>query len=1495
MNNIKKITLIISLLLAIAMINTISAAEVNGNVKEIYNETSGTYTNLDNAIPVKNATIKIKYNETIINETKTDKNGHYTIGFNVTPPVKLEISYLNYKKATYTVNGTCTINHTFMPDIAIISSANLDKVKILSQLNNRRIIYTDSFDPKSKANDWILEYVNFAYLDMQMPGTGYGDSWYPHILKSPANKKYMIAAAFGYPTDTDTDPWGSDGLHLLKGHNTNDTPNTIENTYIASYWALATGTTAKENLENMIKYIYFLLNETKYNPTEHGQGPIMSNPDWGLYHPDYGVAGIIPTRDQIKEWIETNPGLLPPYDSLKWIDENYATWASEQRWNLYKKFGEWYKQTRNITRPFIVVVSYSPSKVVDAIIREAEKNGRAIFCLYQGATTPPVSSFLEEVVLGKNNTKPLGRDVNAIISLYSWSLNYPNLPNGGALQELEKMNIPVIKGVQLYSNSSLTNPLGAQYEWTWQVTIPSFEGVFSPIVVSYTNMSTWEEVPIEEGVKKIVQIADKWARLRELKNNTKKLAIIIYNYPPGKDGLTASYLDVFQSLHDLLIKLKENGYNVGNIPSKEELYKILIECGNKGSWAKPLLEKYLIEHGPTLKENKQLIDSKTYLNWFNELPLKLREEVIKKWGNPPGEIMTVNGTIVIPGIILGNIFIGVQPSRGWEEIQDYHDPYLPPHHQYIAFYKWIEKIFGANAMIHLGTHGTLEWLPGRMIGLTEEDWPFQLTNLPNIYPYIVSNPGEGLVAKDRSNALIIDHMTPAMVQSGLYGDLIEINDLIHQYQNALKVGNVQILPELEREIKAKASKLGFDMSGDFKKALEELHFKLDEIEDDIIPLGLHSLGKVLSGEELVEEIFTIASSRSDLLENVKRKLYPSITIGYSEMSKSVYEDEIKNIKKTAKEWIRSIINGTIPDGIDSSNLKFINETVNKIRANREWQNLLDALNGGFVEPGLAGDPAWNDVLPTGVNFYAANPKKMPTKAAWETAKKTVDKLLTDYYKAHGKFPELVGMVMWGTELLRTDGLAIAEFLYLLGVKPEWNPNGDVKPKPVLMDPSELKIVIDGVEMQRPRVDVFVTAVTGHQGWIDLMNRAVELAASASDPLNPVKEHYRECGSLDRVFGLRGLVLEGTGVCDLLPNTSKWKATSELADVYLSRVSYAWKSTATGISIQQNKGTFQYLLKNMDLMTQIIDSTWRLIDTDDYYDWYGGMLLTSRQLGGNPDTSLVDIRNKNTIATRSIKEEIELEIRSQLLNPKYMDSLLSSPSGWMEYASRYKNAFAIAVTSNSISQQLWTQMAENLLTPRFGAPGTYGAFALQSMIGWVLEANRRGIWTPSDSGLVTNLVDRYIGIANQYGVVCCHHTCGNIVFNQWLVSVSSLNSAALQRFSGVFAAATGAEITVPGVGQSKGGTSGSTGQQGATPGYTGSQGQSSSGMGGTVAASAGYTGGGGASAGRPGRVFEVSASLSGGSGSQMPFYALLGVIGIVLLIGAGYFLKGHGKL
>lgn len=362
---------------------------------------------------------------------------------------------------------------------------------------------------------------------------------------------------------------------------------------------------------------------------------------------------------------------------------------------------------------------------------------------------------------------------------------------------------------------------------------------------------------------------------------------------------------------------------------------------------------------------------------------------------------------------------------------------------------------------------------------------------------------------------------------------------------------------------------------------------------------------------------------------------------------------------------------------------------------------------------------------------------------------------------------------------------------------------------------------------------------------------------------------------------------------MTPATSRWNTSAELADVYLSRVSYAWRSTPGGVDIQQNRGTFQYLLGKVNLVTQNLDSTWRLIDTDDYYDWFGGMVLASRHLGGNPDTALVDIRNRNTVTVRTVAEEIELEVRSQLLNPRYMDSLLSSPSGWLEYASRYKNVFGVAVTTGAVSNELWKQLAVNLLSDRFRASRDYEAVATQSMIAWVLEAARRNIWN-ADKAVLRDLANRYIELAGQYGVVCCHHTCANIVFNNWVVKVSSVNQASLKRFASALAAATGASVNVPQEGgsgnpghsgsDSNGESAGMTGQK-----PSGSSGESCSGSSGSAAESqSSATNGETEKGAESGKAYEVSASTqSGSSETQVPLYALLGVVALVFLVGFGY--------
>ena len=592
----KSFLIILTLIIAfIINISPVLGIEVKGSVKEIYNETSDTYVTLENAIPVKDANITLIKDNVVLNKTTTDNNGKYLITANATPPLILKIEYSTYKPAIFTVNKDCEINHVFIPDIVIIGCPKPFGVEL-----SKRLMFYDPWMPGAEKDCWILEHANFAFLYMQTPGTGQKDFWIQYLGNSPANKTGHIAAYAGMGEER--------YFNIIGG-----SKNSLENTYLASYYVLASGNATKINYDRMVKYISYLLNETTYNPIEHDEVPIFAGGgtagSWGLYHPDLGTRTVLgynltqPSPKQIKQWIEENPGLAIS-GNLKWLAKLNMYLVSSGFAKLCEDFENWYNNNKpNLKGPFIVVVSYWPGgqkdPTIDMLIRELEKRGRPAFDLYQIETQPPASKLLELMVKGINGTGFIKRGISAVISLVSWSLNYDNLPEG-AVKEYLNMNIPIIKGMELWTNNGLENPLGTQFELTWQMGLPYREGVFGPTPVSYRDERSGRYIPIETGIKKIVDNAMKWAKLREIPNKDKRIAIIIYNYPPGKDNFVASYLDVFKSIHDLLTRLKELGYSVSEIPTPEELYNMVAEGGNKGTWAQPALEKYVDKNSKIL-------------------------------------------------------------------------------------------------------------------------------------------------------------------------------------------------------------------------------------------------------------------------------------------------------------------------------------------------------------------------------------------------------------------------------------------------------------------------------------------------------------------------------------------------------------------------------------------------------------------------------------------------------------------------------------------------------------------------------------------------------------------------------------------------------------------------------------------------------------------------------------------------------------------------------
>ncbi|BDZ70911.1 cobaltochelatase subunit CobN [Methanobacterium petrolearium] len=1522
-----------------------SSLGISGTIRDAYDNSTGDYVGeLADAVAVSNATVNLRSqsDNQIIATMTTDSSGYYIFSNLNKGNYILEILYRTYKNylQNVTINtGSLTVDHTFIPDIAIISyygtsdvDGQLNKMQALMDLSCR--VYTiESYNTIDETyKHWMLEYANFILLDMYTETCAVSIE---DIAGSLANENHMIAYIFGIYTDNYiSNLLGS--WNFLGASQENNTPNTLENTYIGSYWqaeAIKDNDVVNENMQNMLDYIFYLLGESDVNPTEENRGPILASATWGIYHPDYGVFGTTPTREQINEWIKQDPGYGGDgVGSLNWMTNELLTWSAEHNDpnQIFNAFESWYNSTKSdITGSFVVIASYYPGgSLVDAMITTYEAQGRAVLNIFQSATSPPMSQLLLELVEGVNGTGPLSRGVVAVNSLYSWSMDYANMANGGAIDNFTAMNLEIIRALNSISQYSYMSEFGPQAEWTYSVTIPQFEGVFGAIPVSYLD-SNGNEIPVQEGIDKVVELTLGWAALKEKENEAKKIAVILYNYPPGKSELGASYLDVFQSLHDLLGQLYDAGYDIGmekeDIPTATELYTIIAEFGNKGTWAQGLLDAYVEENYDNLTSNNQLVNLTQYLQWFNELPETLQEQLVAKWGSGLGEIMVYDDEyIVIPGLVCGNVFITVQPSRGWEEVENYHDATLPPHQQYVAFYKWLDQVFGADVMIHLGTHGTLEWLPGRSVGLQADDWTFQLSTIPNIYPYIVSNPGEAMVAKDRSFALVISHMTPAIVSSGLYGDLVTLHDYIHSYENAVKVDATELAEEYKIQITQTAVDLGFDPlqdDEDFDAWLEELHLKLHDLENDVITLGLHTLGEGLEGYELIQETITIASSRTEIMNNIKNLLYPSIPADYYTMLHDVqYEDYIEVIKNNMTYYVTQLVNGTSLDdlaaeiGITNTSVLYINlqfcvETISDLMTNMEWESIMNALSGGYIIPGLSADPSYSDVLPTGTNIYSLDTTRMPSKAAWEAAKKIVDLQLKDYYQEHGEFPETIAQIMWGTELLRTEGIGIAQFLYYLGITPTWSITGNgVVTGIALMDLSELTITLDdGTVINRPRIDVFATAVIGNTDWLELLVGAVSLvnATDESTDVNFVKKHYAENPSLDRIFGLPGAVLEGTGVSNYFSNFSKWENSASViadcAEIYLSRISNAWTLDENGhIVVSSNRNTFEYLLRNTNLVTQNIDSTWRFLDSDDYYDWFGGALLACQYLGANPDTSIVDIRDQNNMVNRNLKEELEFEVQSMVNNPNYFGSLQNNPSGALQYASRVNNFVAFAMLTkdtdgNSVAGNgLMTSVANTILGSAFasGFDADFKAVAFQSIAASLLQSARKGTWE-ADPELLQKLANEYLK-SYEVAVSCCHHTCGALALNNFAISISSLSMVQLQNFASIMYDATGEMVTLGSQGSPSQPTSPATSAASATSsGAQAGDQPSTSSDSGDQSSSTSTSDSSSESAGdSSSKSYEVSEknSASGGQ-SNMPIVAIIGVLILVGLIGVGYF---HGR-
>ena len=874
------------------------------------------------------------------------------------------------------------------------------------------------------------------------------------------------------------------------------------------------------------------------------------------------------------------------------------------------------------------------------------------------------------------------------------------------------------------------------------VSLPEIDGAIEPIISAALDDTEYTDIVVlgERVRKKAARIA-RWIRLRYKPRTERKVAVIIYNYPPGEENVgNAAYLDVFASLEALLGALARAGYRVEQ-KSKDELVALVRGyLVNSPRWHLHGVETPRLPLGE-------------YLKYYSMLPEELRGAVERFWGPPPGEVnIDESGNFVIPGVILGNVFIGVQPARGFHEDPSklYHSKDVPPHHQYIAFYYWVREVFGADAIVHLGTHGTLELLPGKEVALSETCWPDVLIgDVPHVYVYHVTNPSEMTIAKRRGYAYVITHGTPPFTNAELYGEYAELEELVREYEEERDAEKRNALVALIRE---KCEKMHLKCD-----SVEELHAYLYEMKKSAIPKGLHVLGRTWSDEEIVDYLLFVLKRDGDVKSLVRTLVedwgydYDALLSNPGGLFGGARGSEIlERAEKAAREMIELIVRGEDPERVARrfvkrkelrkdtvEALEYVRDLHRRIKRSDELGAIIRALDGLYVGPRVAGEPVRTpEVFPTGSHGYAFDPRLIPSRAAYLKGVKIAEELVRRHRERYGRCPESVGFVLWGFETAQTKGETVGAILQLLGVKlmrdkGPWAPRLEVIPLE---------------QLGRPRVDVMVTICGFFRDMfpnlIDLLSQAVKLVAGLDEPpeMNYVRKHYLalrerfgEEIAAARIFGPKPGTY-GTRLPELV-ESSNWSAEEELAKAYLEDMGYAYTDR---LHATEAVSALVETLKTVDLVAQVRSTTeYDIGDLDHYYEFLGGLRWAVELVSGRRVEALwIDTTGARDVV-RSAEESVEFWARTRLLNPKWINAMLEHGyDGAREVMKRVENLLGHAALTKAVAEWIWNEVEKVYLMDASVRERIkrHNPWALHKIASVLYETYRRGYWKPTDEEL-----------------------------------------------------------------------------------------------------------------------------------------------------------------
>jgi len=985
----------------------------------------------------------------------------------------------------------------------------------------------------------------------------------------------------------------------------------------------------------------------------------------------------------------------------------------------------------------------------------------------------------------------------------------------GALAELD---VPLIQGMCLtgdrtawHESDGALSPMDA----AMQVAIPEFDGRLITVPFSFKEDGP-DGVPVyaadPERARRVAGIAVRHAALRRTPNGRKRLGLVFTAYPTKHARVgNAVGLDTPASAVRLLEALRAAGYDLGaadRLPGDgDELIHRLIEAG--GHDVEWLTEEQLA----AAPARVPLTD---YREWFDALEPGLRESIRDAWGEPPGELYVDGDDIVLASLRFGNVVVLIQPPRGFGEnpVAIYHDPDMPPSHHYLAAYRWLDRAFGADAVVHMGKHGTLEWLPGKGLGLSASCAPDAvLGELPLVYPFIVNDPGEGTQAKRRGHATVVDHLVPPMARADSYGDLAKLEQLLDEYALVCDL-DPDKAPAVRSQIwtLVRAAELHHDLRVEEQPGEDEfdefvLHVDgwLCEIKDVQIRDGLHVLGQGPEGEPRVNLALAVLRSaqvwggvggalpglRAALAEHFglveaellarpgARVAVPDELValagrlgpggGPASRTASDAVDLLEAVARAlaeemeARGWPEGAAESVLRDVLGSevagaaAVLEFAaREVVPRLaRTPEEIGNVLHALDGGYVPAGPSGSPTRGlvNVLPTGRNFYSVDPKSVPSRLSWEVGSALADSLLQRHLDDNGGYPRSVGLTVWGTACMRTQGDDIAEILALLGCRPEW-------------DEASRRVtgfeVVPLEELGRPRIDVTVR-ISGFfrdafPHVVGLVDDAVRAVAELDEPpeSNYVRAHADEDTAehgdrrraTARVFGSKPGAY-GAGLLPLI-DARNWRSDADLAEVYAVWGGYAY---GRGLDGRAARGDMEAAFRRIQVAAKNTDTREHdIADADDYFQYHGGMVAMVRHLtGSSPEAYVGDSAVPDQVKTRTLGEETHRVFRARVVNPRWMSAMRRHGyKGAFEMAATVDYLFGYDATAGVVDDWMYEKLAaEYVFDPENREfMQRSNPWALRGVSERLLEAAERGLWEEPDPETLEQLRATYLELEGE---------------------------------------------------------------------------------------------------------------------------------------------------